>query len=236
MSIGERIRTRREELGLSQAELAKRIGVTQGSIGNYESGVSNPKMELMQKLFDALETDANYIFHEVLDVQRIEFTYDETMMIQKYRTLDEYGKKAVDVILETEFDRCLAEEEEKAKPFITIHRHLNKASAGYGYDLNNRDEWKKIKVVDEPAAQNADFAVEVEGDSMLPDYQDGDLVLIVIDTDVPVGKVGLFRQGDKGYIKERGEDRLISRNPDYEDIYGEVECIGRVIGVAKLPE
>lgn len=47
MSIGERIRARREELGLSQAELAKKIGITQGSVGNYESGVSNPKMELV---------------------------------------------------------------------------------------------------------------------------------------------------------------------------------------------
>ena len=42
MSIGERIKKRREELGMSQLELAKRVGVTQGSIGNYETGVSNP--------------------------------------------------------------------------------------------------------------------------------------------------------------------------------------------------
>ena len=31
MSIGERIKKRREELGMSQLELAKRVGVTQGS-------------------------------------------------------------------------------------------------------------------------------------------------------------------------------------------------------------
>ena len=33
MSIGQRIRERREELGLSQAELARRLGVTQSHGG-----------------------------------------------------------------------------------------------------------------------------------------------------------------------------------------------------------
>lgn len=65
MNIGENIRKRREELGMSQLDLAKMIGVTQGSIGNYESGVSNPKMELLPKIFEALNIDANYLFGKV---------------------------------------------------------------------------------------------------------------------------------------------------------------------------
>lgn len=112
MNIGEQIRRRREELGLSQAELAKRIGVTQGSIGNYESGVSNPKMELMTKLFEALDTDANYLFHEALDIQRMSFTYQESEMIRKYRTLDQYGQDAVTAVLDVECRRCAAQTNE----------------------------------------------------------------------------------------------------------------------------
>lgn len=104
MSIGEQIRIRREELGLSQAELAKRIGITQGSVGNYESGVSNPKMELMPRLFDALETDANFLFGEMPPENDI--TYSESIMIKKHRVLDEHGKKVVDFVLDEEFERC----------------------------------------------------------------------------------------------------------------------------------
>ena len=40
-------------------------------------------------------------------------------------------------------------------------------------------------------------------------------------------------------MEQKGEDRLISINPDYPDIYpddGEIICRGRVIGVAELPE
>lgn len=62
MTIGDKIRIRREELGFSQVDLAKLIGVTQGSIGNYENGVSNPKMELIPALLKALDVDANYLF------------------------------------------------------------------------------------------------------------------------------------------------------------------------------
>ena len=42
MSIGSRIKQRREELGLTQPQLAKMIGVSKGSIGNYESEISCP--------------------------------------------------------------------------------------------------------------------------------------------------------------------------------------------------
>jgi transcriptional regulator with XRE-family HTH domain len=38
-NLGDRIRETREELGLTQAELARACGVSQGTIGNLESGI-----------------------------------------------------------------------------------------------------------------------------------------------------------------------------------------------------
>ena len=54
MSFGEQLRKRREELGISRAELADRLGVSRSAIGNYETGVSAPKEEVLLRLFDAL--------------------------------------------------------------------------------------------------------------------------------------------------------------------------------------
>ena len=157
---------------------------------------------------------------------------------KKYHALDEHGKKAVDSILNIEYERCT--ESEKSRPaIITFKRfNINKASAGSGYDLSNSDAWKEIEVVDTPEAHEADFAVEVDGHSMEPTISDGSIVYIATDTDIAVGEIGLFRQNGAGYIKERGKDRLISHNPDYPDILpqnGEIVCIGRVIGTAVLP-
>lgn len=66
MSIGSRIKECRESIGMTQEELADIMGVSKGTIGNYETDVSYPRFENMSKLFDALKTDANYIFQDVL--------------------------------------------------------------------------------------------------------------------------------------------------------------------------
>ena len=49
MSFGDRLAALRMARGLSQAELAKKVGITQGAIGNYETG-SSPKQEIADKL------------------------------------------------------------------------------------------------------------------------------------------------------------------------------------------
>ncbi len=89
-----------------------------------------------------------------------------------------------------------------------------------------------INVPDTPEARIADFALTIEGDSMEPDYSDGDIVLVQQQSDVEIGKVGVFFVEGAGYIKERGENCLISRNPDYPNVYGEARCVGKVLGKA----
>ena len=37
MSFGEQLRRRREELGISRADLALRLGVSKSAVGNYEN-------------------------------------------------------------------------------------------------------------------------------------------------------------------------------------------------------
>jgi len=44
----------RRERGLTQAELAKLIGVTTSAVGNWESGERIPRLPTLRKLADAL--------------------------------------------------------------------------------------------------------------------------------------------------------------------------------------
>jgi transcriptional regulator with XRE-family HTH domain len=64
LSIGSRIKARREQLGITQPELARLIGVTKGAIGNYETDANSPKASMMYRLFDVLKCDANYLFQD----------------------------------------------------------------------------------------------------------------------------------------------------------------------------
>lgn len=52
--IGDRIRELRMARGMSQAELAERIGKRRSAIGNYESGAREPDLDTLDRLAEAL--------------------------------------------------------------------------------------------------------------------------------------------------------------------------------------
>ena len=61
-TIGSRIRTRREELGLSQDELAKRLGYkSRSSLNKIELDQRNLTQSKIKAIADALETTPSYI-------------------------------------------------------------------------------------------------------------------------------------------------------------------------------
>ncbi len=89
-------------------------------------------------------------------------------------------------------------------------------------------------------AERANYAVRVSGNSMETKFYDGDIVLVETCPYVEVGEIGIFIVNDEGFIKKRGEDRLISLNPKCDDViiheYDTVYCRGRVLGKAEIVE
>lgn len=62
MAFKERLKEKRKEAGLSQAELAALVGVTSRTIQNYELGTRKPQnVEVVQKLADVLDTTTDYL-------------------------------------------------------------------------------------------------------------------------------------------------------------------------------
>ena len=54
MDIGEKIKKIRKESGLTQKQLAQKLGVSQAAIVQFESEKSNPKIDTLKKIADAL--------------------------------------------------------------------------------------------------------------------------------------------------------------------------------------
>ena len=170
---------------------------------------------------------AEQLFAETVSRKEIEH-------IAKYRELDGYGKKAVDSILDIEHKRCMNKSaDETSKPrTITISRSLLTASAGAGEYLNEGN-YEPREFPDTPQAQQADVVIPVSGRSMEPLFHDGDELYVRKQPSVEVGEIGIFVKNGEGFVKQAGEDRLISLNPEYDDIYtnGEpIVCFGKVIG------
>lgn len=60
--IGDKIKERREELGLTQGDLEKLTGIGNRMISNFEKNKSKPNDETIMILTKALQCDANYLF------------------------------------------------------------------------------------------------------------------------------------------------------------------------------
>jgi transcriptional regulator with XRE-family HTH domain len=61
--MGERLRSQRLAKGLSQAQLAERVGVEQGSISKYEGGRIQIDPSVLKRLSRELELELDYIVH-----------------------------------------------------------------------------------------------------------------------------------------------------------------------------
>ncbi len=59
--IGHRVRERRKEVGWTQAELARRTGLSSAAISQIESGDRNPSGEVAARLAEALRVTADYL-------------------------------------------------------------------------------------------------------------------------------------------------------------------------------
>ena len=55
MAIGDNIRRYRKAKGFTQAQLADAVGLTEGAIRHYESGIRAVRPELLEKIAKALE-------------------------------------------------------------------------------------------------------------------------------------------------------------------------------------
>jgi ribosome-binding protein aMBF1 (putative translation factor) len=53
-ALAERVRAAREKLGITQAELAARIGSTQPAVARLEAGGVSPSLDTLSRIADAL--------------------------------------------------------------------------------------------------------------------------------------------------------------------------------------
>ena len=60
--IGQRIKVRRKQLGLTQEELAERLGVTWSAVSKWEIGDRRPSDKLLQRLAEVLNVSPSYFF------------------------------------------------------------------------------------------------------------------------------------------------------------------------------
>lgn len=248
-NIGNILKKYRVDSGMSVKEISdiltnKGFKASEKTIYSWENGNSSPTPEAL------LEMCTLYGVSNILEA----FGYDgynnngslqlnihEINLIEKFRKLDKYGKEIVTFIIEKELMR--SEEliklssninyktpniHEIKEPMVIYPYVLGGASAGLTSFLTDI-ELDKIKA---PVCDDADFVISVSGDSMEPTYYDGEKVYVKKTFELNIGDIGIFSRGNELFIKEYGEDGLISHNSKYKMIKGteDIQTIGKVVG------
>lgn len=68
MLIPERLKSAREQLNISKAEAARRIGLTAASYVRYEAGDRSPSPQVIASIAEKLETSVAYLSGETNDI------------------------------------------------------------------------------------------------------------------------------------------------------------------------
>lgn len=98
--IGERIKRRRKELGISQERLAEILGVTYQQVQRYENGTNRLNVENIQLIAAALSVPVSYFFELEKPAVVAERPYpylptEEDRLLKYFRKIKEAGSRNI---------------------------------------------------------------------------------------------------------------------------------------------
>ena len=213
-NLPDKLKQKREELGLEQQELAELIGVSKQAYFKWEKGFSKPTKANIAKLEKVLKVPEGYL------------SEDEISSLYKQLT-EPNQEKAITYVRDLVSSQKVISIAEKRSEY----RVYEKLSAGIGASVYGDLDYDVVYYNEELPH---DFASWVDGNSMEPTYQNGEVALIRetgFDYD---GAVYAVVWDSQTYIKKvyREEEglRLVSINKDYPDKFAPFDENPRVIG------
>lgn len=125
MAFYDRLKESRIKSGLTQEQLAEKLGIAKSTLSGYESGNREPTVATIAKVMDILNIDANYLYQdETNSLTELVVSLDEKALLRKYRALDDHGREMVDFTLDKEYERSKALAEQASDNIVEMPSHL----------------------------------------------------------------------------------------------------------------
>ena len=249
MKLGELLNSYRTEHKLSMDAFCELSDLTKGYISMLEKNEHPkskkpivPSYDTIEKIAKGMQISTEDLIDMLDDDQEIQINATPALLSKSpiqsiYDQLEPPGQRKV--ITYAEKLRDEQEKRKKAKKnevsekvvqFYGYDYYDHATSAGTGQYLND----VRVERIELPVDVDADFVIPIKGDSMEPDYQDGDLIFIQTSVDLNDGVIGVFNYNGEAYIKQLviDEDQayLHSLNPEYKDMPITPETDFRIIG------
>ena len=134
--IGSRIKEIREKTGLTQTELAKKLGLTRSGVNAWEMGVSIPSAQYLIGLANLFKVSIDYLLgldqKETIDVSSL--TSDDKAII--YSLMDYFNQRKHTIcISEEDFLPILEEYELLEKNGVKVPAYIRKILDNYHSDF-----------------------------------------------------------------------------------------------------
>lgn len=233
MKLGAKIKHFRNERKLTMQQLGDLSGKTKGYISMLEKGINPqtkkpivPSLTTIQSIAKALSIDLDELISDTEDVIKLPKITNDT--IEKITTtvqqLNEENQnktyKYAKNLLQFQ-NRTVQEVSIKYKPKeLTEIFVIEKVAAGMGYSYGNNEVTPYY--TDREDLMPYDMATCVFGDSMEPEFSDGDIILLKQGYDNVNGDIYVVDYDGKSYVKKLYNDGsrfvLKSLNKKYSDI------------------
>lgn len=207
----------RKQNNLTLEELGEKLGKTKSAMSRWIGGDRSPMVTDLVRLSEIFNTDITTLVFGL-----------ESNTPKTSRKIDAQTQELVNVIKQLnnfEKSKTIAFAQElietrtnniKLFPVQTIEA----VAAGIGYSYGNNETVTYYTSRDD--LKNYDIASLVSGDSMQPDIQSGDVILIQKDAPFISGQLYAVDYDEKSYVKkvyfEKDNLRLVSTNEKYDDI------------------
>jgi len=217
--LGENIRSLRTKIGLTQEELANKIGKSKNVISNWERGDNRPDADTIEMLCDIFKISPNELLGwgkpsetqttvAFFDDQKrneelhnyIQLKPSHRSLLMRYDLLSAAGKEIINKTIDNllEYEKTFKDElqktrdEQAATSYIkeTIPVYLAKAAAGIPLPIIA--EGYDLIDKDGSVPAGADFGIVLSGDSMEPEYPDGCTVWVKSQPVLENGDIGVF--------------------------------------------
>ena len=217
--------------GLNPRQLAIALDFKYTTVNDWVNAKTYPridKIEMLANFFNVSKSDlVENKNEEIATTSPVQAIYDQLTPPRQAKALTYLEKQLLEQKNEEE---TKINEVSEVIQLYSYNYYDHPASAGTGQYLND----VRVEQIELPIEVDADFVIPIKGDSMEPDYHDGDLVFIQTSVDLNDGVIGVFNYNGEAYIKQLVIDTeqayLHSLNPKYKDMPITPETDFRIIG------
>ena len=217
--------------GLNPRQLAIALDFKYTTVNDWVNAKTYPridKIEMLANFFNVSKSDlVENKTEEVPTTSPIQAIYNQLTPPRQGKALAYLEKQLLEQ--KNEEEAKINEVSEVIQLYVYDY-YDHAASAGTGQYLND----VRVEQIELPVDVDADFVIPIKGDSMEPDFHDGDLVFIQTSVDLNDGVIGVFNYNGEAYIKQLVIDTeqayLHSLNPKYKDMPITPETDFRIIG------